>query len=346
MKKTLIVAGIRFCPNCGTPIEPEYKFCPNCGSPVRATAPPRVREFTLWDLPRSSQTRVGERFTVHMWGVSKEFVFDGSKGRVFKKVPLEEALRLFSMFPRRYPEVIPRKKFYPLVFQVKGKTFEDGILRIVLLKDGLYDLKGTFTPKIYRASLISVKMTLASGVDYAAASEAIRRFYTEPKLLKNFFEAKERWVQGQELREGKYIMKMPCVIPIYSGYEVSDYIPSALYLTRDGLDLWPGIEYGERLPDDIQRVPFEPMKVKRTVIPIPIFAIERMKVSVSRELCHLPFEAVKKAKIHRKDGRMELKYVDPRGKKKDIEFIFLIDEDVPKFCEAITPYLADRLKIK
>mgnify|MGYP007013807608 CR=1 FL=1 len=313
---------------------------------MRAAAPPRVREFTLWDLPRPFQTRVGERFTVHMWGVSKEFVFDGSKGRVFKKVPLEEALRLFSMFPRRYPEVLPKKKFYPLVFQVEAKTWEDGILRVVLLKEGLYDLRGTFTPKMRGKGFITVKTTLASKVDYAAASEAIRRFYTEPRLLENYFKAKERWVQEQELREGKYIMKMPCAIPIYSGYEVSDFIHASLYLMRDGLDLWPGVEHGERLPDDIQRVPFEPMRVKRTVIPVPIFAIVRTKVSVSRELCHLPFEAVKKAKIHRKDGRMELKYVDPRGKKRDIEFIFLIDEDVPKFCQAITPYLADRLKIK
>ena len=43
---------------------------------------------------------------------------------------------------------------------------------------------------------------------------------------------------------------------------------------------------------------------------------------------------------------MEMKYVDPSGKKRDIEFYFLINEDVPKFCQAITPYLAERLKIK
>ena len=327
---------VRFCPNCGSPVESGYKFCPNCGSPLRVEEPRRPGGFTLQDVPRSPETRVGEKFTVFIEGVSRDLRFDGSGVQEFKKVPLEEALRLFSMLPRSYPEgFTPDEKTKLLIFNV-GLNLSIGLR---LDKAGSYDIFGYFSLPVYGGYGLRASFWIKD-VDYDTACEAIRRYYTEPDFTENAFKAQERWVQ--EAEKGKYMAKIPCAVPIYHKGESLDlFLYGGLYAMRDGLALWPtSLRYYEpkRLPDEIQRMPFEPVKIKAGLI--------RFKVWMAEGLCHLPFHAVKKAKVKVKDAKMEMKYVDPRGKKRDMKFYFLIKEDVPKFCQAVTPYLADRLKIK
>ena len=326
----------RFCPNCGTPVEPGYKFCPNCGFPLRAEEPRKPRDFTLQDVPRSPETRVGEKFTVFIEGVSKDLRFDGSGVQKFKKVPLEEALRLFSTLPRSYPEgFTPDEKTKLLIFQVG--TVQPLSIGLRLDKAGAYDILGRVSRVIYGRGLFA--RFWIKDVDYDTACEAIRRYYTEPDFVENVFKAQERWVQEEE--KGKYMAKIPCAVPIHhKGEFLERFLYGGLYAMGDGLALWPTslVSYEpKRLPDDVRRMPFEPVKIKGLI---------RLEIWMADGLCHLPFHAVKKAKVKVKDAKMEMKYVDPRGKKRDIEFYFLMKEDVPKFCQTITPYLADRLKIK
>ncbi|ALM75306.1 zinc ribbon domain-containing protein [Thermococcus barophilus] len=311
--------NFRFCPYCGGELKEDYKFCPYCGKPLESSesiekpfsesavvkehiqqiSDRSKEEFSLSYIPRGKPEPKKVKRKVKVIGVDKNLRFNGSKGTKFGKLALNEALALFERLPREYPYF--SEDANPIVFELN-----DGALRIGLRADGQYQITSVLP---IRGTVIG--FTLLEHASFEEALGAIERFYKEKDFCKNAYYAKERYLEKQEVREGKYLLKMPGIFVRYDG-DVK--IPSVLYLTAKGLEFYghEGIYYSMEMPENL-----------------PYFARE----------------GIRRIKFNKKRTEIEVTYVDDSGEEGIFKYVFLIPEEGERYYQVLSSHFPGKVKI-